>query len=479
MATIAEQIAAFEAKRVALVSANEAIMEKSAEEGTTLDADQEETFDGNQADIEAIDKHLVRLRSTEKTLKTKAIPAAGDNAGEAGVSRGGDRIQIRSQEKLPPGVEFARAVKCLGLAKGSIGEALSYAKARFGENANVVGLLTGAQRNGKFGMEKAEIPAGATVSGNWAEYLVGDETTAFADFVEFLRPSTILGKFGTNGIPSLRNVPFRTALITQSAGMSGYWVGEGKAKPVTKGAFTRTTLEPLKVANICIVTDELLRSSSPSAEMVIRDDLAAALRERLDIDFIDPSKSASAGVSPASVTYGAQAIAATSYTDADDVRLDVRSVMQYFINADNPPTTGVWVMSTGNALALSMLVNGLGQPEFSGIGMNGGQFFGLPVITSEHAGSYVTLVNASDIYLGDEGGISIDMSREASVEMLDSSLTGDSIGVVPGTAASTVSLWQTNSVGFLAERTVNWARRRATSVVVLSGVAWGGAVSSS
>jgi HK97 family phage major capsid protein len=193
--------------------------------------------------------------------------------------------------------------------------------------------------------------------------------------------------------------------------MSGYWVGEGKAKPVTKGAFTRTTLEPLKVANICIVTDELLRSSSPSAEMVIRDDLAAALRERLDIDFIDPSKSASAGVSPASVTYGAQAIAATSYTDADDVRLDVRSVMQYFINADNPPTTGVWVMSTGNALALSMLVNGLGQPEFSGIGMNGGQFFGLPVITSEHAGSYVTLVNASDIYLGDEGGISIDMSR--------------------------------------------------------------------
>ena len=475
----AEQIGAFETKRAALVAANTAIMEKAAEAGATLDAAEKEEFDGNETDVKEIDDHLKRLKGMAEQAKTKAVPAAGDNADDAGTSRGGDRIQVRSQEKLAPGIEFARAVKCLGLAKGSLGEALGMAKARYGENANVVGLLTGCQRNGKFGVEKAEIPAGATVSGNWAEYLVGDETTAFADFVEFLRPSTILGKFGTNGIPSLRTVPFNTALITQSAGMSGYWVGEGKAKPVTKGAFTRTTLTPLKVANICIVTDELLRSSSPYAEMVIRDDLAAALRERLDIDFIDPTKTASAGVSPASVTNGTQAIAAATYTDADDVRLDVRSVMQYFINADNPPTTGVWVMSTGNALALSMLVNGLGQPEFNGIGMNGGVFFGLPVITSEHAGSYVSLINASDIYLGDEGGISIDMSREASVEMLDSNLTGDSIGVVPGTAASTVSLWQTNSVGFLAERTINWARRRTTSVVHLTGVAWGGAVSSS
>lgn len=478
MATIAEQIAAFETKRAALVAANEQIMEKSADEGSTLDADQEEQFDGNQGDIESIDKHLKRLRQTEATLKTKAVAVDGiSNANDGSTVRGS--VQIGRQEKLAPGIEFARAVKCFGLAKGNLGEAMNYAKGRYGENANVVGLLTGAQRNGQFGMEKAEIPAGATVSGNWAEYLVGDETQAYADFVEFLRPMTILGKFGSNGVPSLRNVPFRTALITQSAGMSGYWVGEGKAKPVTKGAFTRTTLEPLKVANICIVTQELLRSSSPSAEMLIRDELAAALRERLDIDFIDPAKTSSAGVSPASVTNGAQAIAATSYTDADDVRLDVRSVMQYFINADNPPTTGVWVMSTGNALALSMLVNGLGQPEFNGIGMGGGVFFGLPVITSEHAGTNVALINASDIYLGDEGGITIDMSREASVEMLDSNLTGDSIGVVPGTAASTVSLWQTNSVGFLAERVVNWARRRTTSVVYLTNVAWGGAVSSS
>jgi hypothetical protein len=40
-------------------------------------------------------------------------------------------------------------------------------------------------------------------------------------------------------------------------------------------------------------------------------------------------------------------------------------------------------------------------------------------------------------------------------------------------ATSLVSLWQTNSVGFRAERTLNWARRRASAVAVLGGVHWG------
>jgi hypothetical protein len=39
-------------------------------------------------------------------------------------------------------------------------------------------------------------------------------------------------------------------------------------------------------------------------------------------------------------------------------------------------------------------------------------------------------------------------------------------------AASLVSLWQTNSVGFRAERTLNWLRRRDTAVQVLGSVAW-------
>jgi hypothetical protein len=479
LAPIAEQVTSFEQKRAALVAANEAIMIKSAADGSTLDAEQEESFDGNQADIDAIDKHLVRLRAMEKTAGSSAAPVNGTSAEDGSASRGG-KVVIKAQPKLEQGIAFARLVKSFGVAKGSIGEAIHYAQARYGEESDTFGILKGMRDRGLDKIEKAEIPAGANISGNWADALVGTESAAFADFVEFLRPKTILGRFGNNGVPSLRRVPFRTRLISQTGGGEGYWVGEGKPKPLTNFNFAGTSLSPMKVANIAVLTMEMVRDSSPSAEGIVRDGLAEALAQRMDIDFINPAKAVSAGVSPASITNGADSIAASGTGDADDIRQDVQSLMQKFVNANNALSTGVWVMSAGSALALSIMTNPLGQPEFPTISMAGGTFFGLPVLISEYVGAnylsdnIVVLMNAADIYFADEGEITVDMSREASLEMLDSSLTQSGVADVNG--ASLVSLWQNNLVGFLAERTVNWSRRRTTAVTYLTGVAWGGAV---
>jgi hypothetical protein len=471
------QIAAFSEQRAAKSAAQKTIMDDAGAKGETLDAQQQEDFDTLQGEIEAIDAHLKRLDIIEKAAGRVATPVAGATPEEGSASRGGVDVRVKAQPKLEPGIALARIVKCFGMAKGNVYDASRLAGIRYGEDSNAFGTLKSLAERGFQAIEKAEVPAGSTQTNSWAEDLVGDTTSAFADFVEYLRPQTILGKFGTNGIPSLRRVPFRVPLISQTGGGAGYWVGEGKAKPLTSFDFARTTLEPLKVANICVLTDEVIRDSSPSAEAIVRDQLVEALKARLDIDFIDPAKTASAGVSPASITNAAANGAASGTGDADDVRADIRSILNEYIAANNPPTSGVLIMGSGTALALSMMVNALGQSEFNGIGMNGGTLLGIPVITSEHVPSgIIVMLNASDIYLADEGGFRLDMSREASVEMLDSSLTGDSIGVVPGTAASTVSLWQTNSVGFLAERTINWAARRATAVAYLSGVAWGGAV---
>jgi HK97 family phage major capsid protein len=473
----AEQIGAFEARRKTLVDANEAIMATAADEGATLDADQAATFDENEADIAEIDKHLDRLRKMEKAAVARATPAAGGNASDAGTSRGGQRIEVKRQEKLEPGIGLARLVKCFGMANGDMQRASNLARQRYGEQSDAFGTLKNLSDRGFNAIEKAEVPAGSTVADSWAEDLVGDTTSAFADFVAYLRPMTILGKFGTGGIPSLRTVPFRVPLVSQTAGGEGYWVGEGKGKPLTSFDFSRTTMEPLKVANICVLTEEVIRDSSPSAEAIVRDQLVEALKARLDIDFINPAKTAVNGVSPASITNGAPHGAASGTGDADDVRADIRSLLGEYVAANNPPTTGVLIMRSDTALALSMMVNALGQSEFNGIGMNGGTLLGIPVITSQHVPSgVVAMINAADVYLADEGGFRLDMSREASLEMLDGSLTMDAIGVVPGTAASMVNLWQTNCVGFLAERTINWARRRTGSVAYLTSVAWGGAV---
>lgn len=464
MKTVSEQIAEFEATRVSKSAEMSAIMDQSAENGTTLDAEQSEAFDTLEAEVGAIDKHVARLKGMQKSQAQSAKPVTAESGVRTLDIGTGLQVRAKNTQKLEPGIAFARAAKCLALGHLEHRNATDIAKALYdGQD----GIIAATERL----VTKAAVAAGTTSQATWAAPLVGEETSAFADFVSFLRPTTILGRFGANGIPSLRNVPFRTALIGQTSGGDGYWVGEGNAKPLTKFDFTRTTIEPLKVANIAVATMELIRDSNPSADGLIRDQLAAALRERLDIDFIDPDKIAVAGISPASILNGVAGIP-SSGDDADAVRADVRALFNQFIAANNAPTSGVWLMSSVTALALSMMVNPLGQSEFPGITMNGGTFQGLPVITSQYlpsdsSGGIVALINAGDIYVADEGGIDLSMSTEASLQM-------DNEPDNPSTAATVmVSLWQRNLVGFRAERTINWARRRTSAVSYLTGVSWG------
>jgi hypothetical protein len=435
-------------------------MDAAAEKGETLDAEGQEKFDELTSEIEAIDGHLKRLRLVEKTAGEKATPAKGDTSDDASASRGGERIQVKAPPKLAEGIAYARYAKVKAVSRLDGEPVLQVAERMYGTDSQV------------YAFTKATVAAGSTASGNWAANLVGDETGTIADFVPFLRAATILGKFGQGGIPALRTVPFREPLVSQTGGGAAYWTGEGKPKPLTSFDFSRTTLEPLKVATIAVLTEENIRSSNPSSEMIVRDSLRDAVAERIDLDFIDPTNAGTSNVKPASITNGAATGAASGTGDADDVRADIRSLLGEYIAANNPPRTGVLIMPTATALALSLMVNALGQREFNEIGMNGGVLLGIPVITSDYlAAGYIVMVNASDIYEADEGGVNVDMSREASLEMKDSSLTQDQ-----PTGASLVSLWQNNLVGLRAERTINWKRRRDSAVAYLSGVAWGGSV---
>lgn len=457
MKTIAERIAAFQTARTEKSARMASIMDEAGDE--TLDASQAEEHDNLDAEVKAIDAHITRLKSQESNLAATATPLDGVKDIRSGTEARASTVQVKAQPKLDKGIGFARLAKVKALAKLDGESVRTVAKELYGEESEIYGLVT-----------KAAVPAGTTADGNWAGALVGEGTSVIADFVEFLRPRTILGRFGQNGVPSLRNVPFNVPLVGQTSGGQGYWVGEGKAKPLTSFGYERNILDIHKVANIAVVTEELLRRSTPAAEGLIRDNLADAIASRLDTDFVNPAKAAVAGVSPASITNGLTAVVSVG-GDADAIRADVRALMATFIAAQNAPTSGVWIMGTLTALSLSMMVNPLGQPEFPGLSMTGGTFQGLPVIVSDYIGAgVVVLANASDIYLADEGGVQVDMSREASLEMADNpSHNSDT----PTGATSLVSMFQTNSVAFRVERFINWKRRRPSAVAILTGATWG------
>lgn len=448
----ADQIAEWEATRAAKSAEMAGIMEKTAETGETLDADEQEAFDSIEAEIAQIDGQIKRLRVLEKaSIATAKAPEVNRTADAAPAP-----VQVKAPEP-EPGIRFARYVKCLGIAHKSHRDPMTIAQEMYG------------QRDPKM----VEVVKAAVIASNTTTdaALIGNEG-GWADFVEYLRPRTVLGRFGSNGIPGLTRIPFRVPLITEASESAAGWVAEGKAKPLTKPTWSRTEMTPLKIAAIAVATMEQLRDSSPSGEMLIRDSLVKAIAKGLDQAFIDPSNSGTSGAKPASITNGLSSNAfASGGQDIDAIYEDARTAMGKFVAANNALTSGVWVMSASTALALSMLRNALGAAEFPGLTMNGGTFMGLPVITSQYVGSYVALVNAEDIYFGDEGGVAVDMSTEASLEMMDNP-TGDAIASTP-VDAELVSLWQTNSVGFRAERSVNWMRRRSTAVALITGVTWG------
>ena len=468
MKTYAEQIADLEATREAKAKRMKEVVQKSIDEGRSTDTAESEEFDAIEQEIKALDADIKRLGVLAAIDKASAAAVEKKNPADE-AHRVLTSVQVKNTQKLEPGQEFARYAMCLTAAKGDTEKAFRIAANHYPESERIVNTLK-AQSNSGRSLEtvmKATVEAGTTLDATWAAPLVDYQNFA-GDFVEFLRPQTILGQFGTNGRPSLNRIPFNVRIAGQTSGGQGYWVGEGAPKPLTAFDFNSVELRWAKVANIAVLTEELMRFSNPSAELLVRNALADALRARLDIDFIDPAKAAVANVSPASITNGVTPIV-SSGSDAAAIRTDIQALWAPFIAANNPPSTAVYIMSSTTALALSMMRNALGTAnEFPGITMNGGTLEGVPVIVSEYAAGMVILANARDIWLADDGGFTIDASREASLQMLDNPTNNSATG----TATSMVSMFQTNSVALRVERYINWAKRRASAVQYML-VNWG------
>jgi HK97 family phage major capsid protein len=442
--TTSEQITAAENRRAANVAAMQNLMQASADAGETLDAADTEKYDTLSREVKSLDGQLARWRELETLNVTTAtaIPTSMANPHDVRTFATSRSSVVSVKANVPPGTAFVR-VACARLLErsGQIRDAVEYAK-RWDDSTPEVSLYL-----------KAAVAPGTVTDATWAGPLVTQGVAK--DFIELLRPATILGK-----IPGLRMVPFNTKVPSQSAGGTYGWVGESKPKPVTKLAFTSTSLGVAKAAGIIVLTKELILLAEPSAEDLVRKDMIAGISQFLDAQFIDPAVAAVAGVNPASITNGAPTAAATTNPMAD-----IMGLIAHFAT-NNIAVDGVtFIMSAANALALSFRSNLDGSPQYPGVTVNGGSYKGLTFITSQAAGGNVIALQPALILYAD-GGIEIDASQEASLQM-------DSAPMSPADATTVyVSLWQTNSVGLRAERFVNWQKANANAVKYLTATAW-------
>jgi HK97 family phage major capsid protein/HK97 family phage prohead protease len=453
--TIQEQITQHENTRAAKVAQRDALLEKSAAEGRTLDQSESETFDTLDEEVRSIDGHLVRLASAKKDAEKRAVPVDGTTPARAGQTRAGVAVSVKSRE-LPPGIGFARHCMALAVSQGNKYEAAEYAKRTWGDQADeiVVGIREGMQ-----GLQtRAAVAPGTTVQATFAAPLV--ITNYITDFLELLRPEILIGK-----IQGMRHVPFNVSMPAQTAGGTYKWVGQGKLKPVTNAQYASVTLAFAKASGIIVLTEELVRMSTPSAEAAVRDELVKGITAFLDVQFVDSTVAAVANVNPASITNGVTGTAASAATMAA-ARTDIAARIAAFATATYPLSELVILMSESQAFSLGLGLNAVGQPLFPGLTVSGGSLLGVPVVTSQAVGNQIIIAHAPSILIADESGVEVDISREASV-YLDSAPTDP-----PDATAVLTSLWQANLVGLRVERYITWGKARSTAVDRITSVAY-------
>lgn len=452
--TIAEQIVDFEAKRAASQARMTEIMEKSFDEGRTLETAEQEEYDGLETELKSIDEHIVRLKKHEAVMIAKAtpvvIPATSPNPQRDGQQiRRSEPITVKSN--APQGILPARMAIAM-YKGGNVPEVAAQVAKRLWPDAPEVELTL-----------RTIVEAGDTTTSGWASQLIPAAQQMMNEFLEMLRATTIMGR-----IPGLRRVPFNIAVPVQTGSGSYTWVGEAAPKPVTSLTFSSVTLRWAKAAGIIVITEELARFSNPSAEVIIRDDMIQGLTRFFDTQFVGTGAEVS-NVSPAGILNGISATSTTG-TSAATFRTDMATLINKFNTNNVDPSTIVLLMSATQATNLSLMITDLGVPLFPNITPMGGTILGMPVIVSQNVGTKIIALSARDILLAEDDGIRVDISREATVEMETAPAVGEQSP--PSTQSVLKSLWQNNLVGFRVERYITWKRGRDAAVEYLNNVAY-------
>jgi HK97 family phage major capsid protein/HK97 family phage prohead protease len=458
--TIQQQITEFENKRAATMARMTEIMAAAEEEGRTLTDEESQEHDTLKAEIKTVDAHLIRLKDHEQMMTATATsastrlitPDTGLDPTRGSTVRGGTQpIQVRSA--APQGIGMARVAICLIKSKISGGQLAAWdlAKKYWPDDPGVEMFI------------RTAVEAADTTTSGWASQLVPSAAQLAGDFLDLLRPATIIGR-----IPGLRFVPFNVAVPVRTAGGTFRWVGEAVGKPVTSETFASVTLRWAKAAGIVVITQELARFSSPAAEGIIRDSMVQSLVRFFDTEFVSTNAAVS-NVSPAGILNGISAVTPTG-TTSTQFRIDMANMLDNFTANNVDPSTIVILMSASQALRLSLMVTTFGTPLFPGITNNGGTILGFPVVVSENVGTKIIALSARDILIASDPGVNVSVSDQASVEMDTVPAQGD---LSPITDLSTLkSLWQNNLIGIRVEQFLTWTRGRTAAVEYINGNAY-------
>lgn len=468
--SLRKQIDSLQAKRNKHIDAMTALSQLAGGEDRLFTEEEQKAFDKDRAEVEDIDAQMTRLEAAEQMIGRSARPAPGP----LNPNPEPPRVEVKAYTPFK-GQGFVRMVLAVARTKGNIHAAAEFATRWRDQTPGVEIVLRAMAQTGELPGEvlRAAVAAGTTTNATWAGPLVYAQNLS-AEFIEVLRPATVVGRL------PLRPVPFNVSIPRQTSAASAQWVGEGMSKPVQQLNFDRLPIPWAKTSVISVITDELARFSDPNAEMLVRDDLVNAIAQFVDTQFLDPTVAPAAALRPGAITNGAAAavivVPSTGLTVAE-ITADVTSLLKQMAAANMPMLRPYWIMSPAARITLQNIRTSqdiIAFPELSGQGTTLGvgvnpTWRGYPVVETNNVPTtsvapigqtLLILADCSQIFHASDPVVDVQASNEASLQM-------DSAPATPATPL--VSMFQQNMLAIRAEQYQYWVRRHDKSVGYISG----------
>jgi HK97 family phage prohead protease len=412
--------------------------------------------DAERAEYDAVSNEVDALDDDIRELKFHAVNSQGARAVEATTQRSGAASRGRTlpttfgvpDEKFA-GQFFTQKVIAKALAANNYGSAVEVAAQRYKSNPLLIDVI------------KADVAGGGSGSGEWGAELVSADNRFTGDFIKFLHSKTVF-----DSLP-LRSVPANVTIKGEDGAATANWVGESKAIPATAVDYSTVSLTPQKVAALAVVSNELLRDSSPSAEMLVRDALVEASAQKVDTHFFSTT-AASSGVYPAGILNGVVVGTTGGATEAELIG-DIAGLMRNFITAKYDLNGLVWCMGPLLALQISLMRNALGQNAFATMPNT---LEGRPVYSGHNVGSGdLILMSPADIWKIGDSGVQVSISREATIEQDNAPQGATDTPVTMSTKFT--NMFQAESTAIKVVRSINWAKRRTGAVHYIGNATYG------
>jgi HK97 family phage major capsid protein len=298
---------------------------------------------------------------------------------------------------------------------------------------------------------------------------VPSKAAGLSDFSAFLLPEQAQDYFKiterTSVVQQLaRKVPMGPtgiAIPHWSGAVQAAWVGEGSQKPLTKGAFSRQTLNPTKIAVIFAESAEVVRLNPLGYLETMQQKIGEAFALAFDAAAIHGINKPAAFTGYLGQTSQAVQLSNTSaYTGFN-------SALSLLVNGVNPDGRGrVWNGTLLDQVVeplLNVSLDTVGRPLFveqpysatngvtgaaafisqNSVAQRGGSILSRPTLISDHvqqSGVVGFVGDFSQVIWGQIGGLSFDVTDQATLDFSDAQ-----------DGSQLISLWQHNMVAVRCE----------------------------